>query len=213
MRKVVLLICAGLSLASTQKASCPDDMVVARPGVCIDRYEWPNKKGGKPRLAQSAVQYTLGPIENAEDFCAYYGKRSCTRSEWVAACRGPGGSKFPYGDKYEAGKCNVEKKWRSLDATKVMRRDSKELARLDQSEPAGSRDECTGESGASDMVGNAEEWVRCDVGQEDHFGVKWCLVGGYWSDPRSSCTYVITKHAPDWHYYQSSFRCCLDMEK
>ena len=209
----MLLICAGLSLASAQKSPCPDDMVVARPGVCIDRYEWRNKKGQKPLLAQSAVSYELGVINNAEDFCAYYGKRTCTRNEWHAACLGPGGTNYPYGSKYEPGKCNVEKKWRTPDIGKVARRDPKELERLDQSEPAGSREDCISASGAMDMVGNAEEWVRCDGGQEDQDGTKWCLVGGYWSDSRSSCSYVITKHVPDWHYYETSFRCCLDMEE
>lgn len=214
MRKALLLICASMSLASAQKPACPDDMVVARPGVCIDRYEWPNKKGEKPRLVQSGTQQTLGPIENAEDFCAYYQKRTCTRKDWVAACRGPEGSKFPYGNTYVPGKCNVEKQWRSVNPVKVAQRSPKELARLDQSEPAGSRESCVSPSGAADMVGNAEEWVRCDKGQEDHLGFsRWCLVGGYWADPRSSCTYVITTHIPEWYYYQTGFRCCKDMEE
>lgn len=214
MRKVMLLVCASLSLASTQKAECPDDMVVARPGVCIDRYEWPNKKGIRPRLAQSAVWVTgeRGVVNDAETLCALQDKRTCTRKEWVSACSGPEGARYPYGPKYQAGRCNVEKVWRSVDARKVMNRDEAELGRLNQSETSGSSD-CESPSGATDMVGNAEEWVRCDRGQEDDRGTKWCLVGGYWADARSSCTYVITKHAPDWHYYETGFRCCKDMEE
>lgn len=213
MRKALLLVCAGLSLAPARRAECPADMVIAMPGVCIDRYEWPNKKGEKPRLAQSGTQEGLGPVENAEDFCAYYDKRTCTRREWMRACEGPGGSKYPYGQTYDASSCNVTKQWRSVNAAKVAARNAKELARLDQSEPSGSRDECVSPSGAADMVGNAEEWVRCNNGQEDKFGTKWCLVGGYWADPRSSCSYVITKHIPTWHYYETGFRCCLDLEE
>lgn len=189
-------------------------MVLARPGVCIDRYEWPNKKHQKPRLAQSAVQYVNGPLESAEDFCAYYGKRSCTRAEWMDACRSADGGDFPYGKKYKAGACNVDKRWRSVDPYKVMVRQEQELSRLDQSEPSGAYEECVSASGAVDMVGNAEEWVRCDRGQPDLvLGGRWCLVGGYWADTRSSCSYVITKHAPDWHYYETGFRCCLDLEE
>lgn len=215
MRKALLLVCASMLLASTTSPVCPEDMVVARPGVCIDRYEWPNKKGVKPRLAQSATDYSTGPgpINSAEDFCAYYGKRTCSRKEWVAACLGPEGAKLPYGNAHQPGKCNVDKQWRSVNPVKVEQRSAKELARLDQSEPAGSREECVSASGASDMVGNAEEWVRCDKGQEDVMGFsRWCLVGGYWSDTRSSCTYVVTKHVPEWHYYQTGFRCCKDMK-
>lgn len=216
MRKALILICASQVLASSPKTLCPDDMIVARPGVCIDRYEWPNKKGEKPRLAQSGTPFEAGPIDDAETACAASGKRTCTRREWIAACQGPEGSKLPYGATYQAGKCNVDKQWRSVNPVKVAQRNPKELARLDQSEPAGSRDECVSSSGAADMVGNAEEWVRCDQGQEDYrgeHGSRWCLVGGYWADSRSSCTYVVTKHVPEWHYYQTGFRCCLDMEE
>lgn len=209
MRKALLLICAGLSLASTQRAPCPDDMVVARPGVCIDRYEYPNVPGQKPRLAMSGMSEEIGPVYDAETLCGVQGKRTCTRKEWMAACRGPEGSNLPYGGKKpQPGKCNTDKQWRDVNASKVARRDAKELARLDQSAPAGSFADCESPSGAYDMVGNAEEWVRCDAGVEG-----WCLVGGYWADARSSCSYVITKHAPGWHYYEIGTRCCKDMEE
>lgn len=213
MKKISLLVCAALAMGSAPKKGCPDDMVRARPGVCIDRYEYSNVRGAKPQLGYSAVFADSGPVWDAENVCENHGKRTCTRSEWVAACQGPGGSKFPYGQKYVAGKCNTDQRWRTPDPAKVEKRDEAELARLDQSAPAGSFEECVSESGAYDMVGNAEEWVRCDAGQEDENGTKWCLVGGYWAATTSSCTYVITKHAPMWHYYETSFRCCLDMEE
>ena len=202
MRKVVLLTCAGLSLASTQKAPCPADMVVARPGVCIDRYEYSSRDDGRPDIAMSGVLEQSGPLYDAENLCALKGKRTCTRREWVSACTGSDGVKKP------VGKCNTDKQWRHVDARKVLLRDEEELARLDQSAPVGSFEECVSPSGAYDMVGNAEEWVRCDAGVEG-----WCLVGGYWADARSSCSYMITKHVPNWHYYQSSFRCCKDADQ
>ena len=209
MRKVLLLICAGLSLASTQKASCPDDMVVARAGVCIDRYEYPNVAGKKPQVAMSGMSETLGQVYDAATLCGVQGKRTCTRKEWMAACRGPEGSNLPYGGKKpQVGKCNTDKRWRDVDQRKVELRNTKELERLDQSAPAGSFPACVSPSGAYDMVGNVDEWVRCDDGVEG-----WCLVGGYWADARSSCSHVIVKHVPDWHYYETGFRCCLDMEE
>ncbi len=192
-------------LAPAQRSVCPDDMVVARPGVCIDKYEYSSRDDGRPDLAMSAVMEQTGPVYDAENLCALKGKRTCTRREWVDACVGSDDVKKP------PGKCNTDKQWRSVDARKVMLRDEEELARLDQSVPSGSLEECVSPSGAYDMVGNAEEWVRCDRGQEDARGTKWCLVGGYWAEARSSCTYVITKHAPDWHYYQTGFRCCSDL--
>lgn len=209
MRKVLLLVCACLLLAPAQKGLCPDDMVVARPGVCIDRYEYPNKAGVRPRIAMSGLVEENGPVHDAWTLCALQGKRTCTRKEWIAACRGPGDSNLPYGGKKpQPGKCNTEKLWRDVDQRKVAQRNEKELARLDQSAPAGSFEGCVSPSGAYDMVGNADEWVRCNAGIEG-----WCLVGGYWSDVRSSCAHVIVKHAPDWHYYETGTRCCLDMEE
>ena len=41
--------------------------------------------------------------------CRNAGKRLCTIDEWVLACRGEGGHKFPYGDHYEEGSCNVRR--------------------------------------------------------------------------------------------------------
>lgn len=206
MRKVLLLICACLLLAPTQKAECPTDMVVARPGVCIDRYEYSAREDGRPSLAMSGITEEPGPIYDAWTLCALKGKRTCTRREWMDACRGPAGSNLPYGGtKPQPGKCNTDKQWRDVNQSKVARRDARELDRLDQSEPSGSFSECVSLSGAYDMVGNAEEWVRCDAGVDG-----WCLVGGYWADARSSCSYVITKHAADWHYYETGFRCCKD---
>lgn len=209
MRKVLLLVCAGLSLASTQKARCPADMVVARAGVCIDRYEYSSQENRRPDVAMSAIVEKEGPVYDAWTLCALQGKRTCTRREWMSACSGPDGSNLPYGGrKPQVGKCNTDKQWRGVDQRKVELRDLTELERLDQSVPSGSFSDCVSPAGAYDMVGNVDEWVRCDAGLEG-----WCLVGGYWADARSSCSHVITKHAPDWHYYETGFRCCLDMEE
>lgn len=209
MRKATLLVCASLTMASASKSRCPDDMVVARVGVCIDRYEYSSQDDGRPDVAMTGIMERTGPVYDAWTLCALQGKRTCTRREWMAACTGPDGSKLPYGGKKpQAGKCNTGKQWRAVDQVKVARRDVKELARLNQSAVTGSFSECVSPAGAYDMVGNVDEWVRCDAGVEG-----WCLVGGYWADERSSCSHVITNHAPDWHYYETGFRCCLDMEE
>src|SRR5690606_17131738 len=39
--------------------------------------------------------------------CQNAGKRLCTETEWVTACRGERHRKFPYGDSFELGACNV----------------------------------------------------------------------------------------------------------
>ena len=41
----------------------------------------------------------------AQAACVAAGKRLCTAVEWLAACEGPNGYIYPYGNVYEAGKC------------------------------------------------------------------------------------------------------------
>lgn len=192
--------------ASSQKAACPDDMVIAREGVCIDRYEWPNKKGVRPLVSASGIEdprYSMDPIVEAALLCASVRKRVCQKAEWQSAC----GGRYPYGETFDPTACNTEKKYLKVDELKVDKYDKAELARLDQSTPSGAYEKCRSPSGAYDMVGNAEEWVRCSEGK---YG--WCLMGRHWADDRGSCKFVVTKHHPRWHYYSTGFRCCADMK-
>jgi formylglycine-generating enzyme required for sulfatase activity len=181
-------------------------MVRATDNVCIDAYEWPNTPGVPPLLAVSGEPEVYGSPIDASMLCLSVGKRVCTRTEWMAACRGPEGFLYPYGDKYDAMACNTGARWKEVNAEKVAKRDERELVKLNQSSPSGSFGKCVSSAGAYDMVGNAEEWVRCDSGL---YG--WCLVGGYWASKGASCAYAITTHSPLWHYYETGFRCCRDV--
>ena len=203
MRVQVTAICIAHAAVSQ---ACPKDMVVAMDGVCIDRYEWPNQVGVRPRIAMSGQQEAYGPPGyDAEMLCRSVGKRPVEYQEWVAACKGPNEAPYPYGEVYDVDACNTGKQWRSFDEHKVWLRDANELDRLDQSYPAGQFSRCVSAKGAYDMVGNAEEWVRCSHGK---FG--WCLVGGYWAH-NISCTAAIVVHSPYWHFFETSFRCALDI--
>jgi len=204
---IIFIILFYSSIASSTDKLCPDDMVFTGTS-CIDRFEWPNKRGEKPLLSVSGIKENLTPDINAEELCNSVGKRICVKEEWFEACKGLNNSIYPYGNKPEETSCNTNKYWKAVDERKVALRDPKTLIFLDQSEPAGSREKCVSASGAYDMVGNAEEWVKCQKGK---FG--WCLVGGYWASGKAaSCKYTITKHAPNWHYNNQSFRCCLDIK-
>lgn len=209
MRVITVIAVLALALAcknaSSQKSRCPDGMVLATESVCIDVYEWPNKKGVRPLVYASGVEDSSSNNEltDADTLCASSGKRVCTKHEWQSAC----GEKYPYGDKFDPTACNTEKKFRDFDAAKIANYDEKELKRLDQSSPSGSYTKCRSPSGAYDMVGNGEEWVTCPEGK---YG--WCLMGRYWAE-RGSCKFVVTKHSPNWHLYETSLRCCSDTSK
>ena len=127
--------------------SCPKDMILidVPPGkagrplvkVCVDEYEYPNKKGEVP--------YRNVPYNGAANLCKKQGKRLCTILEWQWACSGLEGHAYPYGSQLEEHNCN---------------REGEKLA-----EPSGSRLKCVGEFKVYDMVGNLFEWVTDSRGR------------------------------------------------
>lgn len=215
------LLVAGTLLVTTARTTtnpCPALMVPAIDGVCIDQFEWPNNPGRRPTLGLSGVveeyDHNKGELWDAERLCASAGKRVCTAEEWIAACEGANHTRFPFGEKVPKftpgegrGLCNYDKVFRAPDEYLVFKRDPDEMGYLDQSEPAGNRKTCRSWSGAYDMVGNAEEWVRCSHGTEG-----WCLASRFWAEPRS-CRSLVRSHSPRWHYYNTSTRCCLDVKE
>jgi hypothetical protein len=114
---------------------CPENMEHIKIGsaaasFCMDKYEWPNKKGALPRSYVSVYQ--------AMDTCAAAGKRLCTADEWTIACTGPYGWKYPYGASYELYACVTN------DTT---------------ARKSGSKSECRGYFDVYDMSGNLAEWT------------------------------------------------------
>lgn len=214
MRKATLLIACGVLLGGHRPKHCPSDMVAVTDRICIDRFEWPNIEGEKPLLGVSAIAETedvlAGLVMDGAQLCATVNKRLCYEDEWINACRGPDGAPFPFGNTVPdfvpgdgSGLCNYDKLFRKVDENKVFRREPKEMRRLDQSEPAGHREHCVSATGAVDMMGSAEEWVLTRDGG-------YALAGRYWAQPWA-CHSLAREHAPNWHYYQSGFRCCLDL--
>lgn len=206
-------------LTGSSRAPCPPDMVeVPAAATCIDRYEWPNKAGQKPLLGASALpeerDQKNGIVMDATTLCKQAGKRVCQWDEWLAACLGPDGTNTPWGDnevpRYTPGErelpCNADKRYRAANERQVGIRDPREMRRLDQSEPSGSRADCVSAVGAYDMIGNGEEWVKCP-------GIRtgWCLAGRHFAEARV-CSRLATGHAPRWHYYSTAFRCCKDQQ-
>jgi hypothetical protein len=112
---------------------CRPDMEQIKVGTmnfCIDRYEWPNRKGRKPQSFISLYQ--------AMDSCFSVQKRLCASEEWAMACSGPYSSKYPYGQQYERYGCSTH--------DTVVR-------------VSGSKAECRSFFGVFDMSGNLLEWT------------------------------------------------------
>jgi sulfatase modifying factor 1 len=171
---------------------------------CMDRYEWPNKRGAMPVYMTSWVE--------AKASCEGIGKRLCADTEWTLACEGPQRQPYPYGDGYvrDDTACNIDKPyiWPHPERIYDASRQDEELARLDQREPSGSRAACVSPYGVHDMVGNVDEWVVNESQGAKPF--RSGLKGGYWGPVRTRCRPMTTAHDETFRYYQIGFRCCSD---
>jgi len=165
-------------------AICPKGMTLIDVGqtrFCIDKYEWPNRKGARPKAYISIYQ--------ASDSCYTVGKRLCETEEWMLACRGAYGWRFPYGNEYIPHTCNTT-----------------DYAPL----PSGERKECRGFFEVYDMSGNLAEWTNTRSRRNRNF---YNVAGGFWdSGPQSSCTDMKYSYFPQNRHNPVGFRCCRDVE-
>jgi len=170
--------------------------------VCIDRYEYPNRVGEKPTVAVT--------FNEASELCAAEGKRLCTADEWTQACEGPAHLPYPYGFVRNDEACNHDKPYRIPNDSAYQNPETRaaEVARLDQSEPSGSRAACVSSYGVYDMTGNVDEWVNNESGSVNGPEYESGLKGGYWGPVRNRCRPMTTDHNHWHHGYQIGFRCC-----
>jgi len=171
---------------------------------CVDRYEYPNQAGVKPAVAIS--------WDEAREICATEGKRLCTGSEWTQACEGDEHSPYPYGFVRSGEACNHDKPYIIPDDNAYQNPSTraKEVERVSQSEPSGSRLGCVSSYGVFDMTGNVDEWVLNESGSEQGPEYQSGLKGGYWGPVRNRCRPTTTDHNRWHHGYQIGFRCCAD---
>lgn len=216
--------------APVSSGICPPTSVLVHAphgDVCLDLYEAPNEAGALP-----LVMYDLN---ESEAWCDARGKRLCFDDEWVYACGGEAGTTYPYGNTYDAAKCNTDKTWIAYKQSQLNAWPSTastpsiadlqslyenaspangaiavgEVQRLYQGEPSGSFAGCTNAIGAFDMVGSVEEWTRRRDGGEVVNGVHFSgnLKGRYWAEART-CFGGVTTHADAFRFYEIGFRCC-----
>ncbi len=86
---------------------------------CIDRYEWPNRAGGKPDIGMN--------WEEAKSKCEGAGKRLCKETEWTLACEGQERLPYPYGYARNTRACNIDRPYILPDLDKFgdSRRDAR----------------------------------------------------------------------------------------
>ncbi|HVH48127.1 MAG TPA: SUMF1/EgtB/PvdO family nonheme iron enzyme [Labilithrix sp.] len=169
---------------------------------CIDRFEFPNRRGQRPVVMKTWIE--------AQDTCRAAGKRLCGDTEWTLACEGSRRLPYPYGRKRDAQACNIDRTLLQVDEKAIAdpKRSTAEVARLWQGEPSGSRARCTSPYGVYDMTGNVDEWVVNESSKPFRSGSK----GGYWGPVRARCRPMTTAHGETFPFYQTGFRCCADPE-
>ncbi|MCC6523080.1 MAG: SUMF1/EgtB/PvdO family nonheme iron enzyme [Polyangiaceae bacterium] len=166
-----------------------------------------SRKGVTPNGHTSGVE--------AKAACENAGKRLCTFEEWRLACGGERRLKYPYGDKYEQGACNV---FREAHPAAVLH-DNPAIGHNDprlnlvesKGKPllrkTGATPRCKSEwegDAAYDMVGNVDEWFEGDP--SGGFG------GGFYARAtKEGCDWYTTKHPFPYADYSLGVRCCADL--
>jgi hypothetical protein len=201
-----------------EPSTCTGHKVKKR--FCIDTYEYPNKKGERPRVMFNFPQ--------AQHLCEAVGKRVCTETEWTMACEGPSYKPYPYGYVREPNRCNGD---RDYIEPKVIAHDDKgvamyafaskddavrgpELERLWQGRASGSEVDgaCVSDYGVWDMPGNADELASSET-PEPTSEYDNVTTGGPWLyGVRNQCRPKIYTHNEGFAYYYLSTRCCAEAD-
>ncbi|HVF35427.1 MAG TPA: SUMF1/EgtB/PvdO family nonheme iron enzyme [Candidatus Saccharimonadia bacterium] len=144
--------------------------------------------------------------------CENAGKRLCSDSEWLRACRGPSNTTFPYGNTRMPGVCNDARAthpaveyFGSSDPSVFSQLAHPCLNQLEASlDRAGTNAACVSAEGVHDLMGNLHEWTADPAGT---------FRGGYYVDTAtngSGCLYATTAHDTGHFDFGTGFRCCAN---
>lgn len=152
---------------------------VAGRQICVDVFEWPNQPNERSKDMVTQAE--------AERLCGSVGKRLCTVQEWQAACKGEGGARYPYGNRYDPAACVTSQR---------------------TAERTGRRERCRSWWGMFDMSGNLWEWTSTQ--HEERAGYFYASGGAWNTRDASSCQETKFSFFPQNQYTFVGFRCCVN---
>ncbi len=183
-----------------KESSAYPEQKVNLPAYWIDKYEVTNAeyldfsiKSGYASEGQNwrlhfTAQKANYPVMNitwsdAGAYCKAAGRRLPTEEEWEKAARGTDGRRYPWGDKWEAGRTNT---------FEAGLRDAAEIAKYDDVSPYG----------AYDLLGNVQEWTatwykayKGNPKKDSNFGERYRVVRGLSHGIYGSRTPISTRSA------------------
>ena len=158
------------------------------------------------RKPDYAISFML--LREARAFCEWAGGRLPTEAEWEKAARGTDGRKYPWGDDWDATRCN------SI------------AGGLHQPESVGYSRSCASPYGVLDMAGGVQEWTA-DRYAKDYYlqspendptgpdaGRMYVMRGGGWmSQPTWIRTAYRARRSPVSRNMDHGFRCVTDVRE
>ncbi len=204
---------------------CPVDMVPVG-AVCVDVYE-----ASRADATAQDQGVAVGPAHSVggvipwhvdvmtpeafvgfEAACEAAGKRICQPSDWLAACEGPAGSAYVFGDVFNPKTCNCVdtfcEDWCGDNGVApescVTGANCGYTYNCFRVMPTGSFPACTNGLGTFDMTGNVWEVVPSTADPRG-FEVRGGAYNCAGAEARLTCTFNA-----GWVQLFAGFRCCLD---
>lgn len=177
---------------------------------CIDRFEFPNKFGEKPRdwMTYFDAKRELESI----------GKRLCSAREWTFVAQGPEMKPIPYGDGYHRNnnKCNIGVKAPDIDRFKATSTNQNGQLLREFLKPSGSLPECVSDFQVFDLSGNIDEIVENEGGDDcinkTTGNCRSGLKGGHWiANVRNASTPITSSHGSNFSWWETGTRGCKDV--